>query len=200
MLILESSSHIKSPSLPFTSTIASSQAACQNLLWITKASLMNLTHSLTLCRCIGSLALNYVQPLGTQYFTLPDVLYWHHPIMLFPQWCKPVMTPITPGTVLSKALSPEGSGHPRLIKHGDNTLFHRPITPLCNTILLKAIPDSVLSLDAMLNAEHLKLPGHVLSTLVIPQSAQFCPSVILSPSLELLECSKGLRFSLQEVL
>ena len=51
----------------------------------------------------------------------------------------------------------------------------------------------------MLNAEHLKLPGHVLSTLVIPQGAQFRPSDILSPSLELLECSKGLRLSLQEV-
>ena len=73
------------------------------------------------------------------------------------------------------------------------------IAPLCNTILLRAIPDSVLSLDAMINAECLRLPGHVLSTLVIPQSAQFRPSDILSPSLELLECSKGLRFSLQEV-
>ena len=31
------------------------------------------------------------------------------------------------------------------------------------------------------------------------KSAQFHPSDILSPSLELLECSKGLRFSLQEV-
>ena len=78
-------------------------------------------------------------------------------------------------------------------------LFHCPIVPLCNTILPRAIPDSVLSLDAMLNAEHLKLPGHVLSTLVIPQSAQFRPSDILSPSLELLEGSKGLRLSLQEV-
>ena len=80
-----------------------------------------------------------------------------------------------------------------------NTLIHRPIAPFCNTILLRVIPDSVLSLDAMLNAECLKLPGHVLSTLVIPQSAQFCPSDILSPSLELLECSKGLRLLLQEV-
>ena len=71
------------------------------------------------------------------------------------------------------------------------------IAPLCNTILLRAIPDSVLSLDAMINAEC--LPGHVLSTRVIPQSAQFRPSDILSPSLELLEYSKGLRFLLQEV-
>ena len=61
------------------------------------------------------------------------------------------------------------------------------------------IPDSVLSLDAILNAEHLKLPGHVLSTLVIPQGAQFRPSDILSPSFELLEGSKGLRLLLQEV-
>jgi hypothetical protein len=42
-------------------------------------------------------------------------------------------------------------------------------------------------------------PRHVLSTLVIPRSAQFRSSDILSSSLELLECSKGLRFSLQEV-
>ena len=93
---------------------------------------------------------------------------------------------------------PEGCGHPRLIKHGDNPFFHRPVAPLCNTILLRAIPDSVLTLDA-LNAEHLKLPGHVLSTLVIPQGAQCCPGDILSPSFELLECSKSLRLSLQEV-
>ena len=83
--------------------------------------------------------------------------------------------------------------------HGDNTFFHRPVAPLCYTILLRAIPDSVLSLDAMLNAECLKLPGHVLSTLVIPQGAQLCSSDILSPSFELFECSKGLRLLLQEV-
>jgi hypothetical protein len=47
--------------------------------------------------------------------------------------------------------------------------------------------------------ECLKLPRHVLPTLVIPQSAQFRSSDILSPSLELLECSKGLRFLLKEV-
>ena len=51
----------------------------------------------------------------------------------------------------------------------------------------------------MLNAERLKLPRDVLSTLVIPQSAQFRSSDILSPSFELLECSKGLRLLLQEV-
>jgi hypothetical protein len=46
----------------------------------------------------------------------------------------------------------------------------------------------------MLNAECLKLNIHVLPTLVIhviPQSAQFRSSDILSPSLELLECSKS---------
>ena len=93
-----------------------------------------------------------------------------------------------------QCLSPEGCGHSRLIKHGDNTLFHHPIAPLCNTILLWVIPDSVLSLDAMLDAECLKPPGHVLSTLVIPQSAQFHPSDSLSSSPELLECSKGIHF------
>ena len=66
-------------------------------------------------------------------------------------------------------------------------------------ILLRVIPDTVLPLDAMLNAEHLKLPGHVLSTLVIPQGAQFRSSNILSPSFELFECGKGLRLLLQEV-
>ena len=99
----------------------------------------------------------------------------------------------------SQCLSPGGCGHPRLIKHGDNTFFHRSIAPLCYTILLRAIPDSVLSLDAILNAECLKLLEHILSTLIIPQSTQFHPSDILSPSLELLECMKGLRFLLQEV-
>ena len=98
-----------------------------------------------------------------------------------------------------QCLSPEGCGHSRLIKHGDNPFFHCPIAPLCNTILLRAIPDSVLSLDAMLNAEHLTLPRHVLSTLIVPQSAQFHPSDILSPSLELLECMKDLGLLLQEV-
>ena len=57
----------------------------------------------------------------------------------------------------------------------------------------------MLSLDPMLNAERFKLPRDVLSTLIIPQSAQFRSSDILSPGFELLECSKCLRLSLQEV-
>jgi hypothetical protein len=51
------------------------------------------------------------------------------------------------------------------------------------------IPDNVLPLGAMVNAEGLKLPRHVLPTFVIPQGAEFHSSDILSPSFELLEGS-----------
>ena len=92
-----------------------------------------------------------------------------------------------------QCLPPEScSRQPRLIEHGNQTFFHHPIGPLY-TILLRAISDSVLSLDAMVNAECLKLSRHVLPTFVIiPQSAQLCFSEVLSPSFELLESCKGL--------
>jgi hypothetical protein len=62
-----------------------------------------------------------------------------------------------------------------------------------------AIPDSVLPLDAMIDAECLKLPRHVLPTLVITQCAQSLTSDVLSPSLELLESSKCFRLVPQEI-
>ena len=42
-------------------------------------------------------------------------------------------------------------------------------------------------------------PDMYSPTHVIPKSPQSCSCDILSPSLDLLECSKGLIFSLQEV-
>ena len=66
-------------------------------------------------------------------------------------------------------------------------------------ILLRSVPDSVLSLDAMIDAESLKLSRHVFPTLVIAQGAQPFTSDVLSPRFELLECSKGLRLVLQQI-
>jgi hypothetical protein len=95
--------------------------------------------------------------------------------------------------------TPKGGRHARLIEQRDDTLFNRPISPLCYTILLRPIPDCVLSLDAMINAECLKLSRHVFSTLIIAQGAHPFASESLSPCLELLEGSKGFRLALQEI-
>ena len=57
----------------------------------------------------------------------------------------------------------------------------------------------MLPLDAFINAECLKLGGHVLPTLVIPQTAQFHSSEILCPSFELLKSSKCLRFLPEQI-
>jgi hypothetical protein len=75
--------------------------------------------------------------------------------------------------------------------HGNDALLNGPVCPLGNTILLRSIPGTVLSLDPLINAECLKFSRHVLPSLVISQGAQPLTSDVLCPSLELLESSKG---------
>jgi len=72
------------------------------------------------------------------------------------------------------------------MEHRDDALLNRLVSPLCYTILLRPISDYVLPLDAIINAECLKLSRHVFPT-------------VLSPCLELLERSKGLWLALQEI-
>jgi hypothetical protein len=72
------------------------------------------------------------------------------------------------------------------MEHGNDAFFNCPVS---YTILLGPISDSVLPLDAMINAEHLKLSGHVFPALIIAQRAHPSTCDILSPC---LECSKGL--------
>ena len=78
------------------------------------------------------------------------------------------------------------------MEHRNDAFFNRPVRPLSYTILLGPISDSVLPLDAMINAERLKLSRHVFPALVIAQGAHPLTSDVLSPCLELLERSKGL--------
>ena len=61
----------------------------------------------------------------------------------------------------------EGGRQARLIEHGNDAFFNCSVGPLHHTILLRPVSDGVLSLDAMINAEHLKLPRHVFPTLVV---------------------------------
>src|SRR6266404_1089247 len=85
------------------------------------------------------------------------------------------------------------------MKHGNHTFLHCPVRSFCHSILLRSISDRMLPVYALINAECLKLGGHVLPTLVIPQSAQFRSSEVLCPDLVLLESSKCLRFLLEQI-
>jgi hypothetical protein len=88
--------------------------------------------------------------------------------------------------------APEGGGHARLVQHRDNTFFYRPVGPLRHTILLGSVSNSMLPLNAMINAECFKLLRYVFSTLIIAQGAHPLASEVLSPCLELLEHTKDL--------
>ena len=88
--------------------------------------------------------------------------------------------------------APEGGRQARLMEHRDDVFFNHPVSPLCYTILLGPISDCVLPLDAMINAECLKLSRHVFPTLIVAQGAHPLTSDVLSPCLELLERSNGL--------
>jgi hypothetical protein len=52
--------------------------------------------------------------------------------------------------------APEGGRHARLMEHRNDAFFNCPVCPISYTILLGPISDSVLPLDAMINAEHFK--------------------------------------------
>jgi hypothetical protein len=57
------------------------------------------------------------------------------------------------------------------MEHRNDAFFNRPVGPLGYTILLGPISDSLLPLDAMINAERLKLSRHVFPALIIVQGA-----------------------------
>ena len=65
-----------------------------------------------------------------------------------------------------------------------------PISSLRNTILLQMCPDSVLPLNATLGSKVKESIAHVLSSLVISQYLDLSLGLVLSISLELLECFK----------
>jgi len=92
----------------------------------------------------------------------------------------------------SKSFTPERQRKASLVKHRDNTLLHGPVGTLSNPILLRPSPDRMLPLDPMLCTKVIHLFTHVLTTLILPESLDGEASLILSPSLELLEAGEGL--------
>ena len=56
---------------------------------------------------------------------------------------------------------------PRLVQHGDNTFFYRPIGPLRHNILLRSVPNSVLPLDAMIRCRTPQTPLDMYSPALI---------------------------------
>jgi len=57
----------------------------------------------------------------------------------------------------------------------------------------------MLPLNAIIDAECLEVSRHVFTTLIIAQAAQSFTSDVLSPSLELLECSERFGLALQQI-
>ena len=63
---------------------------------------------------------------------------------------------------------------------------------LCNSILLRAISDSVLVKNAALGGEIDEGIAHILPSLVIAQNLDLSLALVLSKGLERLECLKSL--------
>ena len=99
----------------------------------------------------------------------------------------------------SHSFAPEGGRHPRLIEHGDDTFFNHSIGPFCYTILLRPVSDSVLPLNAMINAECFELSWHIFPTLIIMQRSHPFASEIFSPGLELLDSTKFVWLMFQKI-
>ena len=87
----------------------------------------------------------------------------------------------------SKCFTPEGLSQAGLVQHGGETLRQHPISSLCNTILLRPSPDSVLPLNATLCSELQECIAHVLPSFVIPQCLDPVSGLILCIGLELFE-------------
>ena len=96
----------------------------------------------------------------------------------------------------SEGLTPEGHGKARLVQHGSEALSKDLIGTLNNTILLWAVADSVLVLNATLGGEIEHGIAHVFTSLVISQHLQFVLSLVLSIHLELLESVENIRIGL----
>ena len=71
------------------------------------------------------------------------------------------------------------------------------VCTLSNTVLMRFRANSVLSSNAIDSAERLPLSRHVLPSLIIAQSLDFCIQLVLSISFELLERSKRTRLVLE---
>jgi hypothetical protein len=99
----------------------------------------------------------------------------------------------------TESLSPEAGRETSLIEHGDDGLLNGPVGTLCNSILLRPVPGGVLPVDPILGTEVKKLVGHVLPTLVSPESLDGRSSQIFSPCLEVLEGREGPRLLLQRI-
>ena len=92
----------------------------------------------------------------------------------------------------SKGFTPERQRKASLVEHRDDALLHGPVGTLSHTILLRPGSDRVLPLDPMLCAKVIKLPTHVLTTLVLPKDPDSVASLVLSPGLEPLETREHL--------
>ena len=68
---------------------------------------------------------------------------------------------------------------------------------LCHSILLRAIPDSMLVQDTALGGEIDEGIAHILPSLVIAQDLDFSLTLVLSKDLECLEGLKCLGFGLK---
>ena len=69
---------------------------------------------------------------------------------------------------------------------------------LCHAVLLRSVVHSVLSLNAVLVAEHVEPLADVLAALIITQRKYLVTGLHLSMSLELFERSKSFRLGLHE--
>ena len=78
----------------------------------------------------------------------------------------------------SQSLPPELHREVRLCKHGGDAFIEKSVKVLCNTILLRSVPDSMSSDNPMVCTEVVKLLGHILTTLVILKSTNL--QVVLS--------------------
>ena len=87
-------------------------------------------------------------------------------------------------------IPPEAEGQTCLIEYSGDPLCKCPVGSLCNSILMRFISDSMLSVNSCSLTELLPLIGHVFSSLIIPSGFDLCTKLVLSKCLELLECTK----------
>src|ERR1700761_2778477 len=90
--------------------------------------------------------------------------------------------------VSSNSKSSERRGQVCLIQHSSRVFIYSAICMFCCSILLWSIPRRMTSHNAFRSKEISKLSRHVLSTFIILQCLDFASKVVLSISLEQLEC------------
>ena len=69
------------------------------------------------------------------------------------------------------------------------------VESLCYTILLRPVAYRMLPFNALVDAEVLHLAAHVLTTFIIAQDSNALVQLVLSMSVELLECGKSFALS-----